>query len=141
MKKLLTSIACVFFILGCSKQKKETVAIQFLNGYWEIDYVINIDGNKKKFNFNEFIDYFETNDTSGFRTKVKPKLNRKYTSNFQKIAYHIDKKNDTILMKYRTSGGIITDKVFRANIQELGIKSENGILYFYKKYVPIIIDN
>jgi len=141
MRLLIALLTVSILFISCKKKKPEKVDAQFLNGYWEIDYVIMNDGSKKEYNFNEYVDYFETKNKTGFRTKVKPNFNRKYTSNFQKINYTLEKKNDTILIKYKSSTTIITEKLFSTNKNKLGIKSENGNLYFYKKYLPVIIED
>ena len=44
--------------------------------YWEIEKVILASGEEHVYNFNEFIDYFNVNDSlKGFRKKLKPTLN------------------------------------------------------------------
>lgn len=128
----------LLFVTSCTKPIKEDINTQFLNGYWEIDRVTASNGSEKHFNYNEVIDYFETKDSTGFRAKVKPNLKGTYTSNFQKLEYNLVKKNDTLLIKYQTiNSPIIVEKLFRANKNQLSIKTEDGNIYHYKPYTPI----
>lgn len=142
MKYYFINTILAFLIISCkTSNKKESIDLQFLNGYWEIDTVITADGSEKKYNFNEFIDYFETKDNAGFRYKVKPKFNGNYKSNFQKIEYKLNLKKDTVYIQYKTSSTTIIDKLFIATNEKLGIKTDNGSLYYYKPYFPIMIND
>ena len=140
MKRYILNTIFILLVTGCKVSTENSIDLQFLSGYWEIDSVITANGDEKKYNFNAFIDYFETKDSIGFRYKVEPKLNGNYKSNFQKIKYKLVTKKDTIDIQYKTSSKTITDKLFLATDQKLGIKTDNGSLYYYRKYSPIIID-
>ena len=73
MKRLLILL---FIIINIGCQKNNETYIKHLDGYWEIEKVILASGEEHVYNFNEFIDYFNVNDSlKGFRKKLKPTLN------------------------------------------------------------------
>lgn len=134
----VTAILC-FLFFSCGEEKK-VIELTNLNGYWEIDHVITSSGSEKKFGFNAYVDYFKTNDSIGFRSKVKPQFGGRYKSNNQKIVYRINTKNDSVFVTYNNAKSSWDDLVIEASAQQICLQNKEGNLYFYKPYTPIIID-
>ena len=134
----ITAILC-FIFSSCSEERK-IIDLENLNGYWEIDHVITANGSEKKFGFNAYIDFFETIDSTGFRSKVKPQFRGKYKSNNQKITYRINAKNDSVFITYKNAKKTWDDLIIEATSQKICLQNKEGNLYYYKPYTPIIID-
>jgi len=128
-----------FLFSNCTKENK-TIDTNSFNGYWEIDHVITSSGTEKTYGFNEFIDFFKTQDSLGFRSKVKPQFGGKYISNNQKITYRIRTKNDSTFLTYTNSNDTWNDLIIEATSKQICLKNKQGNLYYYKPYTPIIID-
>ena len=137
--KLHLIILFCFLFFGCSKEKK-VINLAHLNGYWEIDRVITPNGNEKKFGFNPYVDYFKTEDSIGFRSKVKPRFGGTYQSNQEKITYRINTKTDSIFITYTNAKKTWNDLLIEASAQQICLQNNLGNLYFYRPYTPIIID-
>ena len=84
-KLILFHITVSLIIFSC---KKQNYNINFINGYWEIVSVSKNNMNIKKYPFSNSVDYFEiTNDLSGFRKKVKPKIDGDFNINLHQINF------------------------------------------------------
>ncbi len=127
------------FITSCNKQNT-SIDITAFNGYWEIDKVITSSGKETNYGFNEYVDFFNTKDSLGFRNKVKPQFGGKYLSNNQQINYRINTKNDSVFLTYQNAFTSWSDYVISANNKQICIQNKEGISYYYRPYTPIIID-
>ena len=125
--------------LSCNQDKK-SIDLTHLNGYWEIDRVVNPSGEEKKYGFNEYVDFFKTEGNIGFRSKVKPQFGGKYKSNAQKITYRINTNNDSIFISYGNDSNTWNDLIIEATDQQICLQNKQGSLYYYRPYTPIIID-
>ena len=134
---ILTLFFGLFF--SCSEEKK-SIDITHLNGYWEIDRVITSSGSEKEYGFNEYVDFFKTQDSAGFRSKVKPQFGGKYKSNSQKIEFRINTNNDSIFITYGNNTETWNDLIVEATAQQICLQNKQGNLYYYRPYTPIIID-
>ena len=139
MNTKLYLIALSLLIFSCNKEKK-VIDLDNLNGYWEIDHVITSNGDEKKFGFNSYVDYFKTNDSIGFSSKVKPQFGGTYKSNNQKITYYINTKNDSIFITYNRNKKSWDDLIIEATTKQICIQNIEGNLYYYRPYTPILID-
>lgn len=133
-------ITLIFFLFSSCGNKEAVIDINNLNGYWEIDHVITSSGNERKFGFNASIDYFKTNDSIGFRSKVKPQFGGTYKSNNQKITYHVNTKNDSVFITYTNAHKTWNDLITEASTKQICLQNKEGSLYYYRPYTPIIID-
>lgn len=140
MKAHLYFITIFCFLFSSCSEEKKVIDLTNLNGYWEIDQVITPSGSEKKFSFNAYVDYFKTTDSIGFRSKVKPQFGGKYKSNQQKIIYHINTKNDSVFITYTNAQKSWNDLVLEASPQQICLQNNLGNLYYYRPYIPIIID-
>jgi len=99
--------------LSCNEEKK-SIDLTHLNGYWEIDRVVNPSGEEKKYGFNEY--------------------------NAQKITYRINTNNDSIFISYGNDSNTWNDLIIEATDQQICLQNKQGSLYYYRPYTPIIID-
>lgn len=139
MKYIIKAIFVATILVSCSKPIASD-DLKHLNGYWEISEVKTTDGDKKEFQSNNNVDFFELKDLKGTRTKVVPQLDGKKTTNgISENFVVIDSANATYL-KYHTNFAKWTEKVEKLTNEELVISNENDIKYTYKRFTPITIN-
>ena len=135
MKRFFSIIICIILLTSC-KQKITQKDILKMNGYWEIEKVILTDGEEKKYKINETIDYFQIKDNQGFRKKVKPQLDGKYTVNDQKEEIKIIEKEEHFFIYYITPYGKWTEEILEITDAQLVLKNQQNLEYHYKKPIP-----
>ncbi len=135
MKKL-------FFVLllalctACTKEDPNSFK-KHINGYWEIDRVVLSTGEKKEYNFNQSIDFFELKDTIGTRKKVQPKIDGNFIITRDSETFVVKIENDSLRMYYTTPLDSWKETVISAKENQIIIKNEAGNMYFYKRYQKI----
>lgn len=136
---LLYALLGVLLLVGCSS-KIDVNQMAFLNGYWEITKAKMPDGTHKEFSINPSYDYFEIDSLdSGFKQKVMPQIDGHYLTN--EVAEHfrfINEDNITYL-KYETEFSQWKEQVVKLTQDELVVKNENDIIYYYRRPVPFTI--
>ncbi len=126
-------------LIGCSKNPEDLK--QHLTGYWEISEVILKDGTKKQYSINETIDYIEiTEDTLGFRKKMKPNFNGTYETSKDTEHFVVKIEKDSLNLYYKTPFSSWKETVLHASKDKLQVINQNKVLYLYKRYTPITID-
>jgi len=125
-----------FFLISCSKPNPESY-IKYINGYWEIEKVITLEGIEKQYNFNQNVDFFEINDLKGIRKKVQPQFNGHFITTRDNEFVTLKIENDSLRMYYKTSLASWKETLISAKENQMIIKNEAGNLYFYKPYQKI----
>ena len=130
MKQLLFCL-CIIINLGC--QKNNEIFIKHLNGYWEIEKVILPSGEEHVYNYNEFIDYFNVNDSlKGFRKKLKPTLDGTFEASNDAEAFVLKIEQDSLNIYYHTNFSNWKETILFANEKELKIINTERNIYKYK---------
>ncbi|MAW94572.1 MULTISPECIES: lipocalin family protein [unclassified Leeuwenhoekiella] len=131
-------IVISFLVLGCARNNPHE-QLQHLNGYWEIKEVKTGSGKEREYSFSEQVDYIEIKDSTGFRTKVLPRIDGTFatTDSRETVTAHI--ANDSLYLKYSTTYDTWQEVVLKANSEELQVRNAQGITYTYKKFEPINI--
>ena len=135
MRKSLLILMLLVMVTSCKKAITET-AIRKINGYWEIEKVILVDGTKKDYKINPTIDYFEVKDKKGFRQKVMPQLDGTYTTNNLKEIISISNENGDYYINYTTSFGKWKEEILELEDSVLVVKNAANLEYHYKKQIP-----
>lgn len=135
MRKSLLILVLLAMVTSCKKPIPET-AISKINGYWEIEKVILVDGTKKEYKINPTIDYFEVKDKKGFRQKVMPQLDGTYTTNNLKEIISISNENGYCYINYTTSFGKWKEEILELEDSVLVVKNKDNLEYHYKKQIP-----
>mgnify|MGYP003565228227 FL=1 len=125
------------FIVSCQNKKNQDIEIENLNGYWEIVQAQNPYGKNVVYNINTQIDYFEINDSLGFRKKLKPNLSGNYKTSKAVEKFVWENRNDTLRLKYKTPLDEWEVDVLRLNDSLMLIKNKDNFLYTYKRFEPI----
>lgn len=130
-KLILFHITVSLIIFSC---KKQNYNINFINGYWEIVSVSKNNMNIKKYPFSNSVDYFEiTNDLSGFRKKVKPKIDGDFNITLHQINFEIQKNKNEILLIYGKGKNFI-EKILSLDSLNLKLENNEGYIFEYKKF-------
>ena len=138
MKRLLF---CLFIIINLGCQKNNEIFIKHLNGYWEIEKVILPSGEEHVYNYNEFIDYFNVNDSlKGFRKKLKPTLNGTFEASNDAEKFVLQIEQDSLNIYYQTNFANWKETILFANEKELKIINAERKIYIYKSFKPIYLN-
>lgn len=134
MKNLSLLFVCIVLMSCHSSVNKED--IKKLNGYWEIKKVVLSSGEKKDFNVNETIDYFELKNNEGFRQKVMPQFDGTFRTNDIKAKLKIVEKDNTTFIEYNTTYGKWKEEIITIEDSTLVLKNKENVIYTYKKFKP-----
>ncbi|WP_411768097.1 lipocalin family protein [Winogradskyella sp. A3E31] len=137
--KSIKYLLLVFILTGCSPNPKEL--LPHIEGYWEIEEVTLADGSKKVYEYNDTIDYIAINDSlKGFRKKLKPSFNNKYTTSEDAEALTVKIENDSLNLYYKTPFSSWKETVLEANDTQLKIVNQDNSIYLYKRYEGLELD-
>lgn len=138
--KRISLLILVFILLSCSNNPKQF--IPFIEGYWEINEVSLPDGNKKIYDFNDTVDYFKITDSlTGFRKKLKPNLTGGYETSKDVEAFQIKIEHDSLNIYYDTNFDHWKETILSASEEEMLIINKAKVLYLYKRYQPLNLNN
>ena len=135
MKKSILVIYTVIFTACSPKITEEQLPL--LNGYWEIEKVTLPDGQKKEYKVNETIDFIDLKDFKGFRKKVNPTFEGTYITSDDAEVFTIVPKEGQFLMLYKTEISEWTETLQSISKDNFSVTGEDNFTYFYKRYVPI----
>jgi len=138
MKKCI-AILSFLFLLSCAKPI-EAADIAKLNGYWEIEYVILPNGDKKDYPMNETYDYFEVKGAIGKRTKVMPQLNGTFLTNSLSEQIKVVTGKAAAFIEYKTDYAKWREELVTLNDTELVLRNPEKNEYHYKRTGPINLD-
>lgn len=125
------------FLISCSNQAPEE-KLQYLNGYWEVEKVEFPDESTKDFRMSETVDFFGFENKKGIRKKVRPQFDGTYvvTESAEKVEAKIE--NDSLNLYYSTPFDSWKETVLKAEEDKLSIINDRGIIYHYKRFVPLL---
>ena len=131
-----------FVILGAitlffSCQKPEKIAIEKLNGYWEITEVTTPDHDPKKYTINETFDFFEVRDSSGTRSKVKPQFDGTFISNDQSEQFTVVMAAENTYLNYATPYAKWKEQIVTLQDSVLVLQNEQQKQFHYRKTGPL----
>lgn len=134
-KIILFSLLAVVF-LSCNNHDPEQQK-KFVEGYWEIKKVELPGDSVLNYKINENIDYFEIEDSTGFRKKLRPQFDGSYqtTDDAEEVTLRIE--DDSLRLYYKTAFDEWKETLLEADEDEMSILNREGIIYHYKKYTPL----
>ena len=139
MKHLYLSFL-LLLVLNCSNHPEQFIS--HIEGYWEINEVTLPDGNKKIYDFNDTVDYFKVTDSlTGFRKKLKPNLSGGYETSKDVETFHLKIENDSLNIYYDTNFAHWKETILSASEKEMLIINKAKVLYLYKRYQPLNLNN
>lgn len=132
MRSLIALIG-LLFLLGCNQDFNGDT--RQLQGYWEIEKVIMGGKVVKEFQVNLVVDYISlTNDSTGLRKKLAPKLDGTFANTKSAEAFVIRLEDDKIYLDYKTPYDSWTEQVLALKEDALITQNSDGIEYHYRKY-------
>ena len=137
MKKLIL-IFSIICLASCSKTDPRE-QLDNLNGYWQIEKVEVQKDSVIEYGLSPYIDYIEVNDSTGFRKKLKPKIDGgfiKASSDAEKITAKIE--DNSLFLYYTTPFNEWKEEVLEANEEELVILNRDDKKYYYQRYKPLL---
>ncbi|HLV39293.1 hypothetical protein [Xanthomarina sp.] len=134
--KYLILILSMLVLSSCSKNPE--TYIEHLEGYWEIEEVTLPDGTKKKYTYNDTVDYINISDSLvGFRIKLKPGFDGTYETSHDTEQFTIKIENDSLNLYYETPYDTWKETVLLATNEQLKVTNKNKAVFLYKKFTPI----
>lgn len=139
MNKIILYFLLGIVLLSCSNQNPEE-QIKYIEGYWEIDKV-ELPGKKvKEYTFNEYIDYFEITDSTGFRKKLQPQIDGSYKTSEDAEELKLQIEDDSLRLYYKTPFDEWKETLLQADEEKMSILNRDGIIYHYKKFTPLFAE-
>ena len=134
--KVLVLVA--WLVMSCS-QVPTIEDAQKLNGFWEIKKA-ETPYEEKEYEMNQMVDYFEVEDSIGFRKKMQPSLLGNYQSSKNREAFKIRMNNDRLLLIYENQYDRWTEELISINQDEFVVKNDKGFIYTYKRHETSKVD-
>ena len=135
MKHLIVFFSLII-LSSCSNSPE--IEVSNINGYWEIEEVIQADGSSHVFKINETVDYFKINDSlSGFRQKMKTDADNNYTPVTEKEIIKIITENDSLKVHYQTPFSDWKETIIELNNDRFKVVNQHQNVYIYKRYIPL----
>ncbi|QDO95442.1 hypothetical protein FNB79_16180 [Formosa sediminum] len=130
------ALFCLIILSSCSNTTN--IDVSNLNGYWEIEEVIQSDGTSHVYKINETIDYIEINDSlTGYRQKMKTDADNNYTPVTNKEQIKIITENDSLKIQYHTPFSEWKETILELNNDKLKVVNTLKNVYIYKRYIPL----
>ncbi len=137
MKKVLILISIFAFVACSGNDPKEQ--LKHLDGYWQIEKVEIQKDSVIEYSLSQYIDYIEIKDSTGFRKKLKPKIDGgfiKASNDSENITARIE--NDRLILYYSTPFDEWQEEVLKASEEELVIMNKDNKKYYYQRYQPLL---
>ncbi|MVX34505.1 hypothetical protein [Myroides sp. LoEW2-1] len=130
------ALTMLFVTFGCS-QSINSGDIKEINGYWEIVKAKLPNEEEKDYTINSSIDFFQIEENGvGFRQKVMPQFNGEYLTNDIQEDLTVEYTNEGTFLHYKTEFAEWKEEIVKINKEQLVVKNENDIMYYYKRPVP-----
>lgn len=137
MKKLILFFSMMFCISCGQNDPGEQLAN--LNGYWQIEKVEIEKDSVITYQLSQLIDYIEVTDSTGFRRKLKPKIDGGFimaSNDSEKITAKIE--DNVLMLYYTTPYDTWKEEVLEATKEELVILNRDNKKYYYQRYKPLL---
>lgn len=139
MKKHIIILLTSFSFLSCVENPDSY--IQYIEGYWEITDVTKNNKTVKSYTVNTNIDYFKVNDDlTGYRKKVTPTLDGKFTITQHESPFVIKIENNQLQIHYTVNNVTFKETIERASETELIISNVDGFRYTYQPFESIDLE-
>ncbi|PWL38356.1 hypothetical protein DKG77_08775 [Flagellimonas aquimarina] len=138
MREILLFFLILFF-WGCEETSLVEEDLHHLNGYWEITEVTFQDGAEKNYTVNPSVDFIQLKGTKGYRKKVQPKFDGTFSTSDDAEVFEVFAINKGFTLQYKNSLSEREEKLVQLDSISFSVRSEDGILYSYKRFEPISI--
>ena len=137
--KPLVALLIIISLNSCKSDV--TTYIPFIEGYWEIVSVTKDQKKVKEFKISGSVDYFKVNeDLSGYRKKVTPRFDGAFEMSQHQSEFTLSVDESQLWIQYDNNAVFFREEIIRANESSLIISNNDGFIYTYKPYEPLIFD-
>jgi|TARA_B110000967_G_scaffold208951_1_gene262985 hypothetical protein len=137
--KQLLALLLIISLNSCKSDV--TTYIPFIEGYWEIVSVTKDQKKVKEFKISGSVDYFKVNeDLSGYRKKVTPRFDGAFEMSQHQSEFTLSVDESQLWIQYDNNAVFFREEIIRANESSLIISNNDGFIYTYKPYEPLIFD-
>jgi len=132
MKKICCIIIICLQIIYCNNY--EIVDIKKIEGAWEIYSISAKDEVFYPKGKSPLIDYYTfDSDSTGIKKKLKPNLNKTFSSSSDEIIFKIKVTNDVVYLNYISKTNSWKDRILKLTNKDL-IISNDKFEYHYKRF-------
>lgn len=136
MKTLISCCMILTFSVSC-QQGPKAEDLKRLAGYWEIEKVVSDDGTKE-YTVNETIDHFSIKGQEGTRTKVRPRLDGRY-SKLGSEQFRVIDSSGHLYLEYHFKSEKWIEGIEQLDDKKLVLSNPIGIEYHFKRPVPFSV--
>ena len=136
--KVFSLLLIIFLIIGCTQ--KNTVSIDQLKGYWEIDFVKQQGEVFKTNSVTPLYDHYIFREKKGVLNKVAPSMMGIFQTSKNATSFQVEKRKENYYLNFRTSLDNWSKKIILLNHQKL-ILEHGGKKFFYKRPQLINLNN
>ena len=135
----LKTICFLLFLLttiGCTSVEKAD--LQNLNGYWEINKVIQPDGNEVDFSISTVYDFYQIDDNyKGIYKKASPQLDGTFIVDDYREEIEIIEDKEVFKIKFHSGFNDREVQIIKLTTNMLIVKNSDNKTYHYKRAEPI----
>lgn len=131
-------LVSVLLIISCNS-KPEFEEVSKLNGFWEIEKAETPYGDKS-YKMNQMVDYFQIEDSIGFRKKMQPNLLGNYQSSQNREYFTVQDHKDSVVLLYKNEYDTWTETLMKIEDDKFVVKNKQNFIYTYKRHEPKTID-
>ncbi|MFD0931188.1 hypothetical protein ACFQ0R_01105 [Psychroflexus salinarum] len=128
-----------FVILVSCNSKPDFKEVSKLNGFWEIEKAETPYGDKS-YEMNQMVDYFQIEDSIGFRKKMQPNLLGNYQSSQNREYFTIEDYEDSLVLVYKNEYDTWSETLLSIEEDKFVVKNKQNFIYTYKRHNPKTID-
>lgn len=128
-----------FLFLASCNSKPNYKDVEKLNGFWEIEKAETPYGDKS-YTMNQMVDYFQVEDSTGFRKKMQPSLLGNYQSSKNREYFKIKNYEDSLVLIYTNEYDTWTETLMSIDDDQFVVKNKQNFIYTYKRHNPDNID-
>lgn len=126
-------------LLGCGNRSVDQADLRYLNGYWEISQVELPDGSIRDFTVNPNVDFINLEGTEGFRTKMQPRFDGRYTTSMDTEQFTLTSGPEGFILHYENELSSWEEKLLALDSLSFSVVNGEGIIYTYSRFEPINI--
>jgi hypothetical protein len=89
---------------------------------------------------NQMVDYFQIEDSIGFRKKMQPSLLGNYQSSQNREYFKIKNYKDSLVLVYENDYDTWTETLLQIEDDSFVVKNKENFVYTYKRHDPKNID-
>lgn len=124
----------VLLLMSCNS-KPDFEEVSKLNGFWEIEKAETPYGDKS-YKMNQMVDYFQIEDSIGYRKKMQPNLLGNYKSSQNREYFTVQDRKDSVVLVYKNDYDTWTETLLKIEDDKFVVKNKQNFIYTYKRHEP-----